>query len=35
LDEVVVKALAEGVPAAGVVRELTALIEKLEQGERR
>jgi len=35
LDEVVVKALAEGVPAGGVVRELTALIEKLEQGGRR
>jgi len=35
LDEVVVKALAEGVPAGGVVHELTALIEKLEPGEPR
>jgi GntR family transcriptional regulator len=35
LDELVVKALAEGVPAGAVVRELTALVVKLEQGERR
>jgi DNA-binding transcriptional regulator YhcF (GntR family) len=35
LDEVVVKALAEGVPAGVVVRELTALILRLEQGEKR
>ncbi len=35
LDEVVVKALAEGVPGRVVVHELTVLIEKLEQGERR
>ena len=35
LEEVVVKALAEGVPEGGVVRELTALIAKLEPGERR
>jgi GntR family transcriptional regulator len=34
LDEVVVKALAEGVPGGVVVRELTALIGKLEQGEK-
>jgi len=33
LDEVVVKALAEGVPAAEVVRGLTALTVKLEGGE--
>ena len=35
LAEVVVKALSEGVPAAEVVRVLTALIVKLEKGERR
>jgi len=35
LDEVVVKALAEGVPVGVVVRELTALILRLEQGEKR
>jgi DNA-binding transcriptional regulator YhcF (GntR family) len=35
LDEVVVKALAEGVPAGVVGRELTALLTKLEQGEKR
>jgi DNA-binding transcriptional regulator YhcF (GntR family) len=35
LDEVVVKALAEGVPGRVVVRELTALVRKLEKGERR
>jgi len=34
LEEVVVKALAEGVPAGVVVRELTTLIGKLEKGER-
>jgi len=33
LDEVVVKALAEGVPAAEVVRGLTALTVELEGGE--
>lgn len=35
LNEVVVKALAEGVPGEAVVRELKALIGKLEKGERR
>lgn len=35
LNEVVVKALAEGVPGEAVVRELKALIVKLEEGERR
>ena len=33
MDDVVVKALAEGVPAGAVVRELTALVVKLNQGE--
>jgi len=35
LDEVVVKALAEGVPGGAVVRALTTLIGRLENGERR
>ena len=35
LEELVVKALAEGVPAGVVGRELTALLTKLEQGEKR
>jgi GntR family transcriptional regulator len=35
LEELVVKALAEGVPSGTVSREFTALITKLEEGERR
>ena len=35
LEELVVKALAEGVPSGTVIRDLTALITKLEEGERR
>lgn len=35
LEEVVVKALAEGVPLGAVSRELTTLLTKLEEGERR
>jgi len=34
LEELAVKALAEGVPSGTVSRELTALITKLEEGER-
>jgi len=34
LDEVVVKALAEGVPAGVVVRGFTVLLQKLEKAER-
>jgi DNA-binding transcriptional regulator YhcF (GntR family) len=35
LEELVVKALAEGIPPGAVSRELTALGTKLEEGERR
>ena len=35
LEELVVKALAEGVPSAAVSRELTVLAEKLQEGEKR
>jgi len=35
LDELVVKALAEGVPGGVVVRELATVIGKLKKGERR
>lgn len=34
VNEVAVKALAEGIPVEAVVRELKALIRKLEKGER-
>jgi len=35
LEELVIKALAEGVPAGAVSRELTARVRELEQGEKR